>query len=162
MRQPFGQGFYQHEGLLYCEQHFFEVAKIIRCAGCQQPIVGQCLTALGKQWHPDHFVCSLCTNPLAPDYKVNQKEDERGCRIKEKVKLENLKNESDMCIHSLSMIMSVGKRQQSLLSSMLSATLRNKLKQESFLSLSLSLSLYFVHSHDFILKMLTLRYSRYQ
>jgi hypothetical protein len=76
-RKPFGQGFYQHEGLLYCEQHFYEVAKVIRCAACQQPIVGQCLTALGKQWHPEHFVCSLCTNPLAPDYK--EKDNKAYC-----------------------------------------------------------------------------------
>ncbi|XP_066520407.1 transforming growth factor beta-1-induced transcript 1 protein-like [Hoplias malabaricus] len=30
------------------------------CSACQKPIVGQLVTALGRVWHPEHFVCSEC------------------------------------------------------------------------------------------------------
>uniref|UniRef100_A0A671YKC2 Transforming growth factor beta-1-induced transcript 1 protein n=1 Tax=Sparus aurata TaxID=8175 RepID=A0A671YKC2_SPAAU len=30
------------------------------CSACQKPVVGQVVTALGKVWHPEHFVCSEC------------------------------------------------------------------------------------------------------
>lgn len=36
----------------------------VRCAGCEEPISGQVMTALGKQWHPDHFVCKHCGTEL--------------------------------------------------------------------------------------------------
>jgi len=68
-RKPFGQNFFQNEGLIYCDKHYYELMKIPRCNSCAQPITGKCLSALGKQWHPDHFICGLCTTPLGPDYK---------------------------------------------------------------------------------------------
>jgi hypothetical protein len=34
------------------------------CAACDKPIVGQVITALGKTWHPEHFVCSHCNQEL--------------------------------------------------------------------------------------------------
>jgi hypothetical protein len=30
------------------------------CAGCNEPISGNVLSALGKRWHPHHFVCKHC------------------------------------------------------------------------------------------------------
>lgn len=30
------------------------------CAGCNKPIIGQVITALGHLWHPEHFVCYNC------------------------------------------------------------------------------------------------------
>lgn len=30
------------------------------CAACEQPITGACVSALGKKFHPQHFVCSFC------------------------------------------------------------------------------------------------------
>uniref|UniRef100_A0A3B4AM59 LIM zinc-binding domain-containing protein n=1 Tax=Periophthalmus magnuspinnatus TaxID=409849 RepID=A0A3B4AM59_9GOBI len=30
------------------------------CTACQKPVVGQVVTALGKVWHPEHFVCTEC------------------------------------------------------------------------------------------------------
>lgn len=35
-----------------------------RCARCGQPITGTATTALGKTWHPEHFVCSSCSQPF--------------------------------------------------------------------------------------------------
>ncbi|XP_056433341.1 transforming growth factor beta-1-induced transcript 1 protein-like isoform X1 [Gadus chalcogrammus] len=34
------------------------------CCACQKPVVGQVVTALGKVWHPEHFVCSECEAEL--------------------------------------------------------------------------------------------------
>ena len=36
-----------------------------RCAGCGQPITSACTTALGKTWHPEHFVCAHCKRPFS-------------------------------------------------------------------------------------------------
>lgn len=30
------------------------------CASCGKPISGRCVTAMGKRFHPEHFVCSFC------------------------------------------------------------------------------------------------------
>uniref|UniRef100_H2LMI7 Transforming growth factor beta-1-induced transcript 1 protein n=1 Tax=Oryzias latipes TaxID=8090 RepID=H2LMI7_ORYLA len=34
------------------------------CSACQKPVVGQVVTALGKVWHPEHFVCTECETEL--------------------------------------------------------------------------------------------------
>ncbi|XP_055372252.1 paxillin isoform X3 [Condylostylus longicornis] len=34
------------------------------CSACEKPIVGQVITALGKTWHPEHFVCNHCNQEL--------------------------------------------------------------------------------------------------
>lgn len=34
------------------------------CKGCGQPIWGEYLRALGAQWHPEHFVCGGCHQPV--------------------------------------------------------------------------------------------------
>lgn len=36
-----------------------------RCAGCGQPISGAYTSALGKTWHPEHFVCARCKQPFS-------------------------------------------------------------------------------------------------
>jgi paxillin len=34
------------------------------CAACQKTIVGQVVIALGKMWHPEHFICANCGEEL--------------------------------------------------------------------------------------------------
>lgn len=34
------------------------------CAACNQPVVGQVITALGKIWHIEHFMCAHCHEAL--------------------------------------------------------------------------------------------------
>jgi paxillin len=42
------------------------------CAGCSKAVTGKCVDALGKRWHPEHFVCAFCMNPLmAGNYSEN-------------------------------------------------------------------------------------------
>ena len=35
------------------------------CKGCGQPIMGRYISALGGNWHPEHFVCAGCKLPIA-------------------------------------------------------------------------------------------------
>lgn len=35
------------------------------CASCNTAITGDALKALGRAWHPDHFRCSACGEPIA-------------------------------------------------------------------------------------------------
>jgi len=37
----------------------------LTCAYCGGPIVGPYVTALGKTWHPEHFVCTHCRRPFS-------------------------------------------------------------------------------------------------
>lgn len=34
------------------------------CKGCGQPIWGKYFKALGAVWHPEHFVCTACAQPI--------------------------------------------------------------------------------------------------
>lgn len=47
----------------YCE-HCFEAYYAPICSKCNIRIKGDCLNALGKQWHPSCFVCGHCMRPF--------------------------------------------------------------------------------------------------
>ncbi|KAM5238409.1 paxillin isoform 1-T1 [Ctenodactylus gundi] len=34
------------------------------CGACRKPIAGQVVTAMGKTWHPEHFVCTHCQEEI--------------------------------------------------------------------------------------------------
>ncbi|MEQ2214387.1 hypothetical protein XENOCAPTIV_004513 [Xenoophorus captivus] len=34
------------------------------CGACCKPIVGQVVTAMGRTWHPEHFVCTHCQEEI--------------------------------------------------------------------------------------------------
>lgn len=53
------QAFVEENNQLFCEKCYnsFYAPK---CAHCNNAIIGNCINALGKSWHPDHFVCSFC------------------------------------------------------------------------------------------------------
>ncbi|RKP00782.1 hypothetical protein CXG81DRAFT_12822 [Caulochytrium protostelioides] len=53
-----GQG-----GKLYCAGCFEQLGLRI-CVACHRPIGGRVITALGKQYHPEHFVCTKCERPF--------------------------------------------------------------------------------------------------
>lgn len=52
-----------HEGKLFCSLCYAKV-KLKYCFACKLPIEGRAISALGKSWHPEHFVCSVCEVPL--------------------------------------------------------------------------------------------------
>ncbi|XP_078508816.1 transforming growth factor beta-1-induced transcript 1 protein [Lissotriton helveticus] len=61
---PFVNGsFFEHEGQPYCEIHYHKNRGSL-CSGCEKPITGRCITAMGKKFHPEHFVCAFCLKQL--------------------------------------------------------------------------------------------------
>ena len=42
-----------------------------RCAACGEGILGACLTALDRTWHPSHFLCGVCNVPLGTSFRVS-------------------------------------------------------------------------------------------
>lgn len=58
--------FFEREGKPYCENDYQRLFAPT-CAGCSQPVLGQCVTALNKTWHPEHFFCSMCGNFFGDD-----------------------------------------------------------------------------------------------
>ncbi|EGG20761.1 paxillin [Cavenderia fasciculata] len=63
--KPFeGGNFFERDGRPYCETDFYATFAA-RCGGCNQPIRGECINALGTQWHPEHFVCQYCQKSFA-------------------------------------------------------------------------------------------------
>jgi len=62
--KAFSGTFFEHSGKPYCEAHYHQQSGSC-CAGCGKPITGRCVNALEKKWHPEHFVCAFCMNPLA-------------------------------------------------------------------------------------------------
>lgn len=53
------KGFIEVDGKLYCESDY---AKYFapNCGKCHKPVVGDCIHALDKDWHPDCFTCVQC------------------------------------------------------------------------------------------------------
>ena len=63
--EAFGnEGYLEHEGEPWCAACYHEQHSP-RCAGCEKPIKGRYVTAMGQKWHVDHFVCATCGAALA-------------------------------------------------------------------------------------------------
>jgi paxillin len=56
---PFQGNFFERDGRPYCDKCFHQVFAP-RCRSCNQPVLGDCVNALGAQWHPEHFNCQFC------------------------------------------------------------------------------------------------------
>jgi len=64
-QKAFGsEPFHEWQGKPYCEAHYNQVAGSI-CAGCSKSISGRVVAAMGKKYHPEHFVCAFCMTALA-------------------------------------------------------------------------------------------------
>jgi hypothetical protein len=59
-----GGSFFEHDGQPYCDEHYYECHGE-RCHGCSEVIKeGSIFNALDHAWHPEHFVCVVCTTPF--------------------------------------------------------------------------------------------------
>jgi len=56
-------GFVEEQGNLYCED-CYEKFLAPTCAKCGNRIKGDCLNAIGKQFHPECFTCAYCGKPF--------------------------------------------------------------------------------------------------
>jgi len=55
---------HEYEGKYYCTADYQRLIRMT-CASCNKPILGRSLTALGRLWHPEHFVCCVCKEPFS-------------------------------------------------------------------------------------------------
>jgi len=51
------------DGNAYCEADFIEKFAV-RCDVCRKPVIGECIQALGKSYHPKCFQCVGCKKPI--------------------------------------------------------------------------------------------------
>ncbi|XP_041756762.2 proline-rich protein 12 isoform X2 [Coregonus clupeaformis] len=53
-------------GSLQSDLHKLGVQTVAKgvCGACCKPIVGQVVTAMGRTWHPEHFVCTHCQEEI--------------------------------------------------------------------------------------------------
>lgn len=58
-----GGNCHEFEGALYCLEHYQQLLRKT-CAHCNKPILGRSVTALGRVWHPEHFMCEVCKEPF--------------------------------------------------------------------------------------------------
>ncbi len=47
------------DGNAYCERDFIDTFAV-KCGKCSEPIIGECVNALGVGYHPEHFCCEMC------------------------------------------------------------------------------------------------------
>ncbi|KAL6107843.1 lpxn [Pungitius sinensis] len=63
--KPFADGcFMDLDGRPLCSQHFHSRQGTL-CGGCGEPIAGRCISALGRKFHPEHFVCAFCLRQVS-------------------------------------------------------------------------------------------------
>ncbi|KND01734.1 uncharacterized protein SPPG_03527 [Spizellomyces punctatus DAOM BR117] len=60
---PPGAGFLEKDGMAYCEEDYFNLFAM-RCGGCGKGIIGEFVSACGKEWHMGCFVCADCKQPF--------------------------------------------------------------------------------------------------
>ncbi|KAK3769453.1 hypothetical protein RRG08_055104, partial [Elysia crispata] len=56
-------GFVEEGGFLYCEKDYAEHFAP-HCDKCGLPIIGECVNALQKSYHPACFLCAQCNQPI--------------------------------------------------------------------------------------------------
>jgi len=67
------ESFYEYKGMPYCETHY-HLKRGSLCTRCNNPIVGRCISASGKKYHPEHFTCVQCNRLLATGMDDEYKE----------------------------------------------------------------------------------------
>ncbi|XP_001367201.2 leupaxin isoform X1 [Monodelphis domestica] len=77
--KPFSTAsFFELHGQPFCELHYHHRRGTI-CPGCEQPIRGRCVSAMGRRFHPEHFVCAFCLSQLNKGV-FREKNDKAYCQ----------------------------------------------------------------------------------
>jgi len=74
-----GSDCHEWEGHLY-DGPCYEKMLRSTCASCNKPILGRSLTALGRLWHPEHFVCFVCHEPFSGS-NFYERENKPYCEV---------------------------------------------------------------------------------
>ncbi|KAL4000419.1 SH2B adaptor protein 1/3 [Sarotherodon galilaeus] len=71
--KPFTDGsFMELNGRPLCSLHFHSRQGTL-CGGCGKPIIGRCISAMDRKFHPEHFVCAFCLRQLSQGIFKEQK-----------------------------------------------------------------------------------------
>uniref|UniRef100_A0A8C5SXV5 Transforming growth factor beta 1 induced transcript 1 n=1 Tax=Laticauda laticaudata TaxID=8630 RepID=A0A8C5SXV5_LATLA len=73
-----GSNFFEKDGAPYCERDYFQLFSP-RCGFCNEPILDKMVTALDKNWHPEHFCCVKCRRPFGEE-GFHEKDGKQYCR----------------------------------------------------------------------------------
>ncbi|EMP26467.1 Histone-lysine N-methyltransferase PRDM9 [Chelonia mydas] len=73
-----GSNFFEKDGAPYCERDYFQLFSP-RCGLCNEPILDKMVTALDKNWHPEHFCCVKCGRPFGEE-GFHEKDGQQYCR----------------------------------------------------------------------------------
>ncbi|CAD5231789.1 unnamed protein product [Bursaphelenchus xylophilus] len=57
------EGYHEKDGYAYCNEDFYQTYAP-KCKGCEKPITAKFITALDTHWHPECFVCDVCSESL--------------------------------------------------------------------------------------------------
>ena len=78
-QEPLGtRNFYEADGRPNCEKCYQSLFCSV-CARCNKPVLDRCITALGRKWHPECFVCAKCSASF-PDGMFFEKEGRPWCK----------------------------------------------------------------------------------
>jgi paxillin len=72
------KNFFERDGVPYCETDYHNIFSP-KCAYCNAAILGKCITALEKTWHPEHFFCTQCGKQFGED-GFHEKDGKPYCR----------------------------------------------------------------------------------
>uniref|UniRef100_A0A915CD47 LIM zinc-binding domain-containing protein n=1 Tax=Parascaris univalens TaxID=6257 RepID=A0A915CD47_PARUN len=72
------RNFFERGGKAYCENDYHDIFSP-RCAYCNGPIKDRCVTALGKTFHAEHFVCAECGREFG-DEGFHEKDGRAYCK----------------------------------------------------------------------------------
>ncbi|XP_065190083.1 paxillin-like isoform X2 [Sycon ciliatum] len=72
------ENFFERDGKAYCEVDFHQVFAP-QCAQCNGPILGRCMTAVGKTFHPEHFYCHTCGKVLPSTEGFHERDGRAYC-----------------------------------------------------------------------------------
>ncbi|VDN04746.1 unnamed protein product [Thelazia callipaeda] len=73
------RNFFERGGKAYCENDYHDMFSP-RCAYCNGPIKDRCVTALGKTFHAEHFVCAECGRQFG-DEGFHEKDGQPYCKV---------------------------------------------------------------------------------
>lgn len=59
-----GKPFIEKDDQFYCEDDYYSAFNP-KCGHCKEVIKGQYVSALDQSWHPEHFVCTKCSQPFS-------------------------------------------------------------------------------------------------
>lgn len=72
------RNFFERSGKAYCENDYHDMFSP-RCAYCNGPIKDRCVTALGKTFHAEHFICAECGREFG-DEGFHEKDGKAYCK----------------------------------------------------------------------------------